>query len=209
MANFGLLGFDFKALEVDPEPLGVDICSLRVNLGPLGVDLGPLGVKFEPQAVDFQHTRIEFRFSQSILASWRRFWASSSNFKPLRVDKSLGISSGGWFWALRGLFYAYEGWFRVSMSQYLVLECEFGDFRLLVLFMISCNAFSHNSCVLREARWVPLPPSAQSCIIYFFLYPSLYFNTFYREIQCVFAILSQKSMRFTFWNKNKGFFSNH
>ena len=45
--NFGLLGFTFRAMEVDPEPLGVDICSLRINLVPLGVDLGPLGVKFE------------------------------------------------------------------------------------------------------------------------------------------------------------------
>ena len=69
MANFGLLGFDFRAPEVDPEPLGVEICSLRVNLGLLGVNLGPLGVKFEPQAVDFGPLRIEFRFSQSIFAS--------------------------------------------------------------------------------------------------------------------------------------------
>ena len=75
------------------------------------------------------------------------------------------------------------------MSQYLVLECEFGEFRLLVLFMISCNAFSHNSCVLREARWVPLPPSAQSCIIFFiltrFIGKSNAFLQFYRKNQCV------------------------
>ena len=69
MANFGLLGFVFWTLEVDPEPLGVHIFSLRVNLGPLGVDLGPLGVKFEPLAVDFGPLRIEVRFSQSILAA--------------------------------------------------------------------------------------------------------------------------------------------
>ena len=68
--NFGLLGFTFRAMEVDPEPLGVDICSLRVILVPLGVDLGPLGgVKFESLAVDFGPLRIEVRFSQSILAS--------------------------------------------------------------------------------------------------------------------------------------------
>ena len=41
--NFGQLGFDFRALEVDPEPPEIDILSLRVNLEPLGFDLGSLG----------------------------------------------------------------------------------------------------------------------------------------------------------------------
>ena len=62
ITNFGLLGFDFIAPGVDPEPLRVDIWSLQVNLEPLGVDLGPLGVKFGPLRVDFGPLRIEFRF---------------------------------------------------------------------------------------------------------------------------------------------------
>ena len=66
---FGLLGLDFRALGVNPEPLGVDIWSLRINLEPLGVDLGPLGVKFEPLGIDFGPLRIEYRFSESIWAS--------------------------------------------------------------------------------------------------------------------------------------------
>ena len=105
--NFGHLGVNFRPLEndfmvlgVDSEPLGVDICSQRVNLGPLGVDLGPLGVKFEPLAVDFWPPKIEFRFSQSILASWCRCWAASSQlWTPKSRFKSLGISSVCWFWA--------------------------------------------------------------------------------------------------------------
>ena len=44
--------------------------------------------------------------------------------------------------------------------------------------------------------------SAQSCIYIFFLY--IYFNSFYRKIQCVSAFLSQNSMRFILWNKIKG-----
>ena len=56
-----------------------------------------------------------------------------------------------------------------------------------------------NICVLREAHWIPLPIS-------FFPVRShaLYFNSFYRIIKCVFAILSKNLMRFLLWNKNKG-----
>ena len=66
---------------------------------------------------------------------------------------------------------------------------EYKCFSMFILFMISCMHF-HDSCVLREARWVPLDHPVRS--------HAFYFNSFYREIQCVFAILSQKSMRFTF-----------
>ena len=56
--EFRLLGFDFRALGVYPEPRGVDIWSLRVNIGPLGVDIGPLGVKIEHLGVDFGPLRV-------------------------------------------------------------------------------------------------------------------------------------------------------
>ena len=66
----------------------------------------------------------------------------------------------------------------------MVPESWFGEFRLLgfkfrtlrvVLFMISCMHF-HDSCVLREARWVPLDHPVRSHVsVEHVLRPGCYF----------------------------------